>query len=36
MNFSIQNELQVFAEELCYHLTPSPLEELTKDLSFVA
>ncbi len=32
MNLSIQDELQLFSEELCRHLTPSFLEELAKKL----
>ena len=35
MNLSIQDELQLFSEELCCHLTPSLLEELAKELGFV-
>ncbi|PGM96485.1 IS4 family transposase [Bacillus cereus] len=35
MNLSIQDELQLFAEELHRHLTPSLLEELAKELGFV-
>ncbi|MCU4835358.1 IS4 family transposase [Bacillus cereus] len=35
MNLSIQDELQLFSEELYRHLTPSLLEELAKELSFV-
>ncbi|HDR7320997.1 TPA: IS4 family transposase [Bacillus toyonensis] len=35
MNLSIQEELQLFAEELRCHLTPSFLEELAKELGFV-
>ncbi|MEB8933068.1 IS4 family transposase [Bacillus cereus] len=35
MNLSIQDELQLFSEELCRHLTPSFLEELAKKLGFV-
>lgn len=35
MNLSIQDELQLFSEELCHHLTPSFLEELAKELGFV-
>ncbi|MGR5978944.1 hypothetical protein ACT7DJ_14655 [Bacillus cereus] len=35
MNLSIQDELQLFSEELCRHLTPSLLEELAKELGFV-
>ena len=34
MNLSIQDELQLFSEELYRHLTPS-LEELAKELGFV-
>jgi hypothetical protein len=32
MNLSIQDELQLFSEELYRHLTPSLLEELAKEL----
>ncbi|MED2215715.1 IS4-like element IS231B family transposase, partial [Bacillus thuringiensis] len=35
MNLSIQDELQLFSEELCRHLTLSFLEELAKKLGFV-
>ncbi|HDR7761419.1 IS4 family transposase [Bacillus cereus] len=35
MNLSIQNELQLFAEELFKHLTPSFLENLAKELGMV-
>ncbi|ACP17812.1 transposase DDE domain protein (plasmid) [Bacillus anthracis] len=35
MNLSIQSELQLFAEELYQHLTPSFLENLAKELIFV-
>ncbi|MFK4434510.1 IS4 family transposase [Bacillus sp. RC54] len=35
MNLSIQNELQLFAEELFKHLTPSFLENLAKELGVV-
>lgn len=35
MNLSIQDELQLFSEELCRHLTPSLLEELSKELGFI-
>ncbi|PEQ28341.1 IS4 family transposase [Bacillus thuringiensis] len=35
MNLSIQDELQLFSEELYRHLTPSLLEELGKELGFV-
>lgn len=35
MNLSIQDELQLFAEELRRHLTPSLLEDLAKELGFV-
>ncbi|MEC3299018.1 IS4 family transposase, partial [Bacillus thuringiensis] len=35
MNLSIQDELQLFSEELYRHLTPSLLEELAKKLGFV-
>ncbi|MDA2118451.1 IS4 family transposase [Bacillus cereus group sp. MYBK59-1] len=35
MNLSIQDELQLFSEELYSHLTPSLLEELAKELGFV-
>jgi len=35
MNLSIQDELQLFAEELHQHLTPSILEELARELGFV-
>ena len=35
MNLSIQDELQLFSEELYRHLTPSLLEELAKELDFV-
>lgn len=35
MNLSIQNELQLFAEELYEHLTPSFLENLARELGFV-
>ena len=34
MNLSIQDELQLFSEELYRHLTPL-LEELAKELGFV-
>jgi hypothetical protein len=34
MNLSIQDELQLFSEELYRHLTPSLLEELAKELGF--
>lgn len=35
MNLSIQDELQLFAEELYRHLTPSLLEKLAYELGFV-
>ncbi|MCD2338427.1 IS4 family transposase [Bacillus cereus] len=35
MNLSIQDELQLFAEELRRYLTPSLLEKLAKELGFV-
>lgn len=35
MNLSIQSELQLFAEELHQHLTPSFLEKLARELAFV-
>ncbi|MEC2898064.1 IS4 family transposase, partial [Bacillus cereus] len=35
MNLSIQDELQLFSEELYRHLTPSLLEELAKKVGFV-
>ncbi|MEC2470225.1 IS4 family transposase, partial [Bacillus thuringiensis] len=35
MNLSIQDELQLFSEELYRHLTPSILEELAKELGYV-
>lgn len=35
MNLSIQDELQLFSEELYRHLTSSLLEELAKELGFV-
>ncbi len=35
MNLSIQNELQLFAEELHQYLTPSFLENLPRELTFV-
>ncbi|ARC27473.1 MULTISPECIES: IS4 family transposase [Bacillus cereus group] len=35
MNLSIQDELQLFSEELYRHLTPSLLEELAKELGFI-
>ncbi|MGE7875234.1 hypothetical protein [Bacillus paramycoides] len=35
MNFSIQGELQLFAEELYQHLTPSFLEKLAREIAFV-
>ncbi|PFQ78242.1 IS4 family transposase [Bacillus thuringiensis] len=35
MNLSIQDELQLFAEELYQYFTPSFLEELAKELDFV-
>lgn len=35
MNLSIQDELQLFSEELYHHLTPSLLEEPAKKLGFV-
>ncbi|EEM56224.1 Transposase for insertion sequence element IS231B [Bacillus thuringiensis serovar monterrey BGSC 4AJ1] len=34
MNISIQDELQLFSEELYRHLTPSLFEELAKELGF--
>ncbi len=34
MNLSIQDELQLFSEELYRHLTPSLLEELAKRIRF--
>ncbi|MCU5209767.1 IS4 family transposase, partial [Bacillus paranthracis] len=35
MNLSIQDELQLFAEELYEHLTPSFLEKLARELGVV-
>lgn len=35
MNLSVQGELQLFAEELHQHLTPSFLENLARELTFV-
>lgn len=35
MNLSIQDQLQIFSEELYRHLIPSLLEELAKELGFV-
>ncbi len=35
MNLSIQNELQLFAEEFYGHLTPSFLENFARELGFV-
>lgn len=35
MDLSIQDGLQVSAENLRRHLTRSPLEELTKELGFI-
>jgi len=35
MNLSIQDELQLFAEELQQYLTPSFLERLARELDFV-
>ncbi|WP_371404664.1 hypothetical protein [Bacillus toyonensis] len=35
MNLSIHGELQLFAEELHRHLTPSFLENLARKLTFV-
>lgn len=35
MNLSIQDELQLFAEELHEYLTPSFLGELARKLEFV-
>ncbi len=35
MNLSIQNELQLFAEEFHEHLTSSFLENLARELGFV-
>ncbi len=35
MNLSIQDELQLFSQELYRYLTPSLLEELAKELGFV-
>ncbi|EJR31267.1 transposase for insertion sequence element IS231E [Bacillus mycoides] len=35
MDFSIQGELQLFAEELYQHLTPSFLEKLAREIAFV-
>lgn len=35
MNLSIQGKLQLFAEELHRHLTPSFLENLARKLTFV-
>lgn len=35
MNLSIQDELQLFAEELYQYFTPSFLEELARELDFV-
>ncbi|MGK8608792.1 IS4 family transposase [Bacillus thuringiensis] len=35
MNLSIRSELQLFAEELHQHLTPSFLEKLARELAFV-
>ncbi len=34
MNLLIQDELQLFSEELYRHLTPSLLEKLAKELGF--
>ncbi len=35
MNLSIQDELQLFSEELCHHLTLSFFAEFSKELSFI-
>ncbi|OOR71461.1 transposase [Bacillus cereus] len=35
MNFSIQEELQPFAEELQRYTTPEFLEELTREMKFI-
>lgn len=35
MNLPIQSELQLFAEELHQHLSPSFLEKLARELDFV-
>ncbi|MFD3447109.1 hypothetical protein ACFDTO_21140 [Microbacteriaceae bacterium 4G12] len=35
MNLSIQDELQLFAEELYQYFTPSFIEELARELNFV-
>ena len=35
MNLSIQDELQLFSEELYHHLTPSLLDKLARELGFV-
>lgn len=35
MNLSIQEELQLFVEELHQYLTPSFLESLARELDFV-
>lgn len=35
MYLSISDELQLFAEELYEHLTPSFLENLARELGFV-
>jgi len=35
MNLSIQDELQLFTEELYQYFTPSFLEELARELDFV-
>ncbi|HDR4440063.1 TPA: hypothetical protein QCQ44_004326 [Bacillus cereus] len=35
MNLSIQDELQLFAEELQRYITPVFLEELARELGFV-
>lgn len=35
MNFSIQDELQLFAEELKRYITPVFLEELARDIGFI-
>jgi len=35
MNFSIQDELQSFAEELQRYVTPVFLEELAREIGFI-
>ncbi|MEK4614130.1 hypothetical protein [Bacillus sp. FSL K6-0067] len=35
MNFSIQEELQPFAEELQRYITPGFLEELAREIKFI-